>query len=351
MATEFSKTVGIIANPMSGRDGRRLAARASTVPHESKRLQITRAVVGAIAAGADHIVVVNEPRRISTGAVENLTLDAHFTYLDVEITHNAAETVSAVEQMKALDCKALIVLGGDGTNRIVAKAWPDAPIVPISTGTNNVFPLMVEATLGGMAAGLVASGRLPLEDAGRPAKVVRVDVDGEPEDIALIDAVFLINDIIGNAMPYESDSIRHIILARAEPASVGISPVGGLLCPSSAEDEFGVEVQCCDHGEAGTHLLAPISPGLFRSLHIRSAERIELGEPVEITGPGILAFDGDRERVLEPGQKAYIRVERNGPHVIDVHKSLQLAAQRGLLTGHMHWKDNYDGALQGIGCC
>ncbi|MDF1643613.1 MAG: NAD(+)/NADH kinase [Pseudomonadales bacterium] len=351
MVKEFTKTVGIIANPMSGRDGRRLAARASSVPHESKRLQITRAVVGAIAAGADHIVVVNEPRRISSGAVENLTLNAHFTYLDVNITHNAAETIDAVEQMKALDCKALIVLGGDGTNRIVAKAWPNAPIVPISTGTNNVFPLMVEATLGGMAAGLVASGKLPLEDAGQPSKVVRIEIEGEPEDVALIDAVFLINDIIGNAMPYESDSIRHIILARAEPASVGISPVGGLLCPSNAEDEFGVEVRCCDHGEGGKLLLAPISPGLFRSLHVKSAEKLELGKVVEITGPGILAFDGDRERVLEPGQKAYVRVVRDGPHVIDVHKTLQLAAERELLSGLGHWTDNYDGALKGIGCC
>jgi len=37
MVKEFTKTVGIIANPMSGRDGRRLAARASSVPGHAVR--------------------------------------------------------------------------------------------------------------------------------------------------------------------------------------------------------------------------------------------------------------------------------------------------------------------------
>ena len=39
-------SLGIIANPMSGRDSRRLTARAESVSHESKRNQISRIVVG-----------------------------------------------------------------------------------------------------------------------------------------------------------------------------------------------------------------------------------------------------------------------------------------------------------------
>ena len=37
-------------------------------------------------------------------------------------------------------------LGGDGTNRIIARTWPDVPLLPLSTGTNNVFPVTVDAT-------------------------------------------------------------------------------------------------------------------------------------------------------------------------------------------------------------
>ena len=55
--------------------------------------------------------------------------------------------------MREAGCGALVVLGGDGTQRAVAKAWRDAPLVPLSTGTNNVFPLHVEATAAGLAAG------------------------------------------------------------------------------------------------------------------------------------------------------------------------------------------------------
>ena len=48
---EPPRPVGLIANLMSGRDVRRLAARASSQTPESKRSQLLRAAVGA-AAGA-----------------------------------------------------------------------------------------------------------------------------------------------------------------------------------------------------------------------------------------------------------------------------------------------------------
>ena len=50
----------------------------------------------------------------------------------------------------------IVVLGSDGTNRVVAAASADVPLVSISTGTNNAFPRPVEPTVAGLAAGLVA---------------------------------------------------------------------------------------------------------------------------------------------------------------------------------------------------
>ena len=47
-------------------------------------------------------------------------------------------------------------------------------------------------------------------------------------------------------------------------------------------------------------------------------------------GPGVLAFDGERERVLRKGQTAKLQVNRNGPHVVDVHATLTKAAHLGL---------------------
>ena len=60
-------------------------------------------------------------------------------------------------------------------------------------------------------------------------------------------------------------------------------------------------------------------------------------------------MDGDRERQLEPGQRVAIRVERDGPFVIDPAKTLSEAADQGLYEGHTHWHDHRDEG--GMQCC
>ena len=72
---------------------------------------------------------------------------------------------------------AVVVLGGDGTCRDVAIGWPDAPLIAISTGTNNVFPSTVDGTTAGVAAGLVATGAVPVDTVGRQAKRVSLAID------------------------------------------------------------------------------------------------------------------------------------------------------------------------------
>lgn len=344
-------TVGILANPMSGRDVRRLAARASRTTQESKREQIARAVIGAVAGGASRILVTPEPFRIATGAVENLRLDAEIEVLDLEVEVDARDTERGAVAMREAGCGALLVLGGDGTNRCLARAWSDAPIVPLSTGTNNVFPVMVEATMAGAAAGLVAAGHVKLHEGAARAKAVHVEIDGERDDLALVDAALLVGDRVGNFLPVDPARIRRLVLARSEPTAVGASAIGGLTCPASAEDEFGADVECVAHEAGGRVVLVPISPGLYRNVHVASARPLELGEVVTLEGPGVLALDGDRERTLAPGQAARLCVRRDGPQVIDVGRTLRLAAERGAFTGRGPWRDAFDGAWTSSSCC
>ena len=122
-------TVGLLANPMSGRDVRRLAARASTTTPEIKRDQVARAAIGAAAAGAKRLLVVKEPFRISESAVEHLGLGLEVEVLDIGAELRAIDTERAIARMREAGCGALLVLGGDGTNRVVARAWPDAGII------------------------------------------------------------------------------------------------------------------------------------------------------------------------------------------------------------------------------
>jgi hypothetical protein len=342
--------VGVIVNPHAGRDVRRLAARASSGSVDALRGEVARAVVGAAAAGAGRIVLARDPFRITERAAAGLRLAASVELLELPFTHGSEDSSRAAAALRAAGCTALVVFGGDGTSRAVARGWPGVPLVPLSGGTNNVFPLRIEATLAGAAAGLVCAKGVALEEVAAPAKVVRAEIEREPSDFALIDAAFLADDRVGNLLPFDPARLRRVVLARAEPAAIGISPVGGLLEPCAAGDEFGVDVVCLPHGVGGRTLRVPISAGLYGTVHVEGARRLGLGEAVTLAGPGVLAFDGDRERTLGPGQRARLRVLRDGPRVIDVERALRLAATRGLYLDLGPFRDEGSEA-GGVGCC
>ena len=42
--------------------------------------------------------------------------------------------------MRRMEVAAIIVLGGDGTHRVVVSECGSVPIAGVSTGTNNAFP-------------------------------------------------------------------------------------------------------------------------------------------------------------------------------------------------------------------
>ncbi len=352
MLTPPARPVGLILNPMSGRDVRRLVGRAQTESLEVKRSQLARAVVGAAAGGASQFHFVRDVFRLAEQALEYLQLDdVKLSQLDIgPLTTTPADTARAALAMREVGCAALLVMGGDGTSRIVAGAWPDAPLVALSLGTNNVFPERVEATLAGAALGLVASGRVALAEVAQRAKVVRARFADGQETLALIDAVLVADDHPGSLLPFDAGKIRRAILSRAEPDAVGMSPLGGLLLPTRKGDDAGVDVTCCAPGQGGRALLVPISPGLYRTAFVTNARRVALGEQVIVEGPGILEFDGDRERVLAPGERVELRVVRDGPWQIDVSRALALGAERGLFLDRPHWHDEGDTG-EGPGCC
>jgi len=362
---ESRGALGIIVNPHSGRDARRLFARAGTSTVEDKRNQVTRIVVSAAAAGCGRVVISRDSFRIATAATDALDLPIEIEHLDVPTTGHARDGERAALAMRDAGCGAIVALGGDGTSRTITRAWRDAVLLPLSTGTNNVFPFQVEATVAGAAAGLVASGRLALEAAAERAKLIEVRCPDGRENLALIDAGFLVDDHPGSLLQVDPTKLARILLTRAEPASVGLSPIGGLLLPCQAEDDFGVCVetrpgprgnstQPTSHhagpiARTGKTLRAPISPGLYEEVGIEGVERVELGQPLVWRGPGLLAFDGDRELVLAEGESATLSVVRTGPWVINPWRALRAAAERSLFLDLGHWHD-HRGAAGGT-CC
>ena len=320
---------GIVANPASGKDMRRLVARASVFDNQEKQAIVQRALSGAQAAGAAEFAYLDDANGIVASAVrEHPVLCAK--PLDTTRTRTALDTITAARAMKDAGCTVVITLGGDGTNRAFALGWPNAPLIPISTGTNNVFPRLMEATLAGAAAGLIATGQLALQEVAERQKAIHVEVADERPDLALIDAVLSRERFVGARALLAPEQLDTALLARAEPAAVGVTAVGGLLHPVSSAEDGGLLLKF-GAGEEGEDIVqAPIAPGLYKPVRVAQCRTVRFHEDIEVAGPGVLAFDGERDRTLAPGQTASLRLARSGPLVVDVDRALALAAENGL---------------------
>ena len=310
---------------MSGRDVRRLAARATNMTHEAKRDIVARVAAGADATGVRDIYVTAEPFRIASMALSLLPLSARVHVLETELRHDARDTEAAVAAFLDVGVGTLVTLGGDGTNRALARAARDVNLIPLSTGTNNVFPTLVEPTIAGMVAGLAARGAL--DGRRERCKLLHVRFSDGVTDVGLVDAAHLEGDFVGNLLPFDAAKLRRLLLTRAEPDAIGMSPIGGLLEVVDAGDDAGLLVEV----GPGRPVNAPLSPGLFERVDVAGATRIPFDTPVVFRGEGVLALDGDRDHWLRKGRSATVSIRRDGPWVIDVPGAMRWAVSQGLL--------------------
>ena len=70
----------------------------------------------------------------------------------------------------------------------------------------------------------------------------------------------------------------------------------------------------------------PLMPGSFTTVDVAEVRPLNLGEPVLFNGPGILAFDGERDRRVGRTPRSLLDREDSGPLVIDVERTLISAA-------------------------
>ena len=337
MAPEPFVPLAICVNPMSGRDVRRLAARASNMTHEAKRDIVARVAAGADAMGVTDIFVTQEPFRIASTALQHMGLRARIHVLELPIRNTAADTRAAVEAFLDARCQTLVSIGGDGTNRAIvgtlheAGRCADCHLIPLSTGTNNVFPVLAEPTVAGMAAGLQASGCLASTEVRQRCKVLHVrDLATNRRDVGLIDVVLLKDDFVGNLLPFAAEKIQRLLLSRAEPNAVGMSPIGGLVDVVDAAADCGLLVEM-GANPAAAGFAAPLAPGAFQTVSVRDTTRIPLDTDVIFHGPGVLALDGDRElKIARRG--ASVAVRRDGPWILDIDTAMRWAVAQGIMA-------------------
>lgn len=325
--------VGIIANPASDKDVRRLVAYASIMGNNEKTELVRRIILGIDSTGVDEILIMPDYCELGLRALSGLShanIRAKVSILDMTVHGTQEDSTTAMRLMKELGVGCTVTLGGDGTNRAVAKGDRSIPLVTISTGTNNVFPAMVEATTVGIAAGVVVSGKVDLKDVVATHKRLIITENGSEKDMALIDAVVMEQPFIGARAIWKLSEVKQVICTRAEPNSVGLSSIGGSVCPVGVEDDYGLYLKL---GEGNIKARAAVLPGVIQEVGIEEFKLINLGEEVELlTRPCLVALDGERELRVGATDEVKVRIERDGPHVVDINKATREAAAQGFFT-------------------
>ena len=133
------------------------------------------------------------------------------------------------------------LLGGDGTNRAMASQLK-MYLITISTGTNNVYPTMIEGTVAGMAAAVIASKQFNEELLPARDKRIEIYKEGQLLDIALVDAAITGHGFIGTKAIWSHESIGQIFVTRSHPASIGFSAIVGVRRIVSPGDDFGAYI-------------------------------------------------------------------------------------------------------------
>ncbi len=334
--------VGIIANPAASKDIRRLVAQGRVVPDWEKVNIVRRALLGLQSVGVDRVLAMPDSSHLVQRAADDPHLSVEVDLLRMTALFNEGDTVRAAAAMAAEGVNCVITLGGDGTNRAVAKGSRDMAMVAISTGTNNVFPVMVEGTTAGMAAGLVASGTVPMEDATVRSKTIAVIVDGEDRDIALVDVALSKERFVATRAIWDMNTIYEVFLTRAEPSSIGLSSIGARLEAVSLTDGGGLHYRIADGGIAEDgespelddsliQVRAPIAPGSVPVVGIESWQRLGDGQRVTVERRhSTVALDGERSFSVNPDNLLEIEVRRDGPPVVSVDAALRHAAAAGV---------------------
>jgi hypothetical protein len=194
---------------------------------------------------------------------------------------------------------------------------------------------MVEGTLAGLAAGLVATGVAANRPEGKRVirRVPRLDVliDGAAVDIALIDVVASTQPWIGARAIWEAAHLREIVLSRVIPAAIGIASLGAALFPTACDGCSGAWIRIGSSGVVPLTASVPLAPGLMRDVPVSEAGLLAHGDIVALaSGPCTLAFDGEREiEIRNASQSIAVRLDPNGPRVVDVDGALAAGAASG----------------------
>ncbi len=332
--------VGIIANPVSARDIRRIVSHAGNLPINDRANIVMRMLTGLSAAGIEDVLIMPEYGGIRKQLMRTIARATRMgevrfpgvTYLDMPVTSTAEDSAEAARQMRDTGVGAIVVLGGDGTNRVVVSCCGATPVAGVSTGTNNAFPSFGEPTITGLAVGLAVSGAVPPDVAFAWNKRLDVRVNGRRE-IALVDAAVVSDRYVGARAIWKTESFRELFATFGRPDGTGMSSVVGLLAPLERGTPEGRRIRFLPPQEAPLRLAAPVAPGLIEEVGIASVETMVPGTAYRPgVAVGTIALDGERELTFAGTDEVTVRLEVDAFRTVSVPDCMAYTARHGLLT-------------------
>lgn len=306
-------------------------AQATTISNQEKVAIVRRVLVGLAGAGVAQALLMPDPHGLARQAAHVPRIaplsPPEIAWVEMRPQGTVEDSRRAAAAMAARGVGCIITLGGDGTVRAVSQHAGDTPLLPLSTGTNNVLPSFLEATVAGLAAGAVARGRVPLADIALRHKWLQVSVDGRPVDSALVDMALLRGRFVGARAVWEPATLLALAVTRADPAAIGISAIAGALRPITPEEPRGLAVWLAP--EAERRILAPLGPGLLAEVGVQQMQELALDQSVSwhIQEPTIVALDGERELALAPGQLLSVRLCADGPWIVNGAQVMRILAR------------------------
>lgn len=328
-------SIGIIANPASGKDIRRLVSHATVIDNNEKINIVERIILGAQQNGVEKIYMMPDPYNMGYRVADKLKTTRELR-CDIEVfdfykEDTVEDTYKAVQMMIEKKVGCIVTLGGDGTNRAVAKELQETPLISISTGTNNVYPDMIEGTIAGIAAAVVASNKFDKKVYSKKDKIIEIDYQGQLKDIALIDAVISRDVFVGSRAIWKIDDIEKIFVARSHPASIGFSSVVGGKIIIREEDDFGAYVSI---DKNAPKIRIPMAAGIVLPIGTNQPTILGFDEKYEWTTScrGTIALDGEREIEFNADQTFTFKISRKGPWHVEVKKAIEVGQQHGFFN-------------------
>jgi hypothetical protein len=297
--------VGLVVNPVSSKDIRRLVGLARVVDSAEKVNIVARLLTGLSAGPPLNVLALDDGAGLVRRAARIAgRASVPIDFLPLKPARTEDDSIQAARLFAEAGAASVIVVGGDGTVRAVTEGWPAAPLVTISAGTNNALALTAEPTLLGYATALATASGLHCY---RP--LIRVEVTGAgPPVTAVVDAVGVRHQWVGSAALWEPSALIEGVFTVAESAVVGMASVAAAFGPlpdhCARYLRFG----------PGQTVRAALAPGLVRDVEIAEARDLEVGEPVSVDPRvRLLALDGER-RLTADGT---VLTPRTGPYLLD----------------------------------